>query len=82
MGTHRMKGYLTAAQVAKRTRLKVTTIYAYNSQRKMPPPVEKAGNSPLWREGDVDRWLRGQDPVYPRPGLGWRRGVKGGHGKR
>lgn len=66
-----MQGYLDVKGVARRLGVKPATvyIYKYRAQRRrlaedydpktellMPKPVDKAGNSPIWDETEIDEW--------------------------
>lgn len=71
---------LTADEVAERVSKREDTQITGASWRryvyggKAPKPDTRVGRTPLWRASTVDRWVKGEDPSYPRLG----RGVTGG----
>jgi|SRR5581483_4393237 len=57
---------LAIADVARIAGVSPATITAYLARRRMPPPVTRIGNSPVWTRPVVDHWLT------TRPGQGVR----------
>jgi predicted DNA-binding transcriptional regulator AlpA len=57
---------LAVADVARLAGVTPATITAYLSRRRMPPPVHRFGNSPVWSRPVIDHWLA------TRPGQGAR----------
>lgn len=49
-------GYLTIAAVAERLKVKPATIRRYLHREDMPPPDERVGQSPLWKEATIEQW--------------------------
>jgi predicted DNA-binding transcriptional regulator AlpA len=58
---------LGVSDVARLAGVSPATITAYLSRRRMPAPVTRIGNSPLWSRPIIGQWLAG------RPGQGRRR---------
>lgn len=59
-------GYLTIAAVADRLKVKPATVRRYLHRKDMPPPDERVGQSPLWKEETIDRWIEA------RPSTSWK----------
>jgi predicted DNA-binding transcriptional regulator AlpA len=57
---------LGVSGVARLAGVSPATITAYLSRRRMPPPVTRVGNTPLWSRPVIHQWLAG------RPGQGVR----------
>ncbi|MEU0493460.1 helix-turn-helix domain-containing protein [Nocardiopsis sp. NPDC006139] len=49
-------GYLTIAAVAERIGVSPKTVRQYQWRGDMPPPDERVGQSPLWKETTIEQW--------------------------
>lgn len=63
---------LTAAEVADRLGIAVSTVYAYRRDGKLTP-TQMVGRTPVWTVGDLDR----QRAQWPGRGAGGGRPRKG-----
>ena len=60
---------LGVADVARIARVTPATVTAYLARRRMPPPVARIGNSPVWSRPIIGQWLAdrpGQGRVRPQ----------------
>jgi predicted DNA-binding transcriptional regulator AlpA len=56
MDQPKIPGYLSAADVAERLGVRVTTIHRYHHRGDMPPEDARFGRSPAWKEATIEQW--------------------------